>query len=130
MVRKRTGQDDEVPLYFGLTPNQVVAYNLAQARALKGWTQDQAAEALEPHLGARWSSASYSAAERSVDGNRIRNFEADGIVAFDRAYELPINWLFHPPPPWAPHAVQHNTRTREHEPARTPPHITTTPAFG
>src|SRR3546814_10466071 len=90
MVRKRTGQDDEVPLYFGLTPNQVVAYNLAQARALKGWTQDQAAEALEPHLGARWSSASYSAAERSVDGNRIRNFDADEIVAFARAFELPI----------------------------------------
>ena len=41
----------EVPLYFGLTPNQVVAYNLAQARLLKGWTQDQACEALEPHLG-------------------------------------------------------------------------------
>src|SRR3546814_3847945 len=82
MARRRTGQDDEVPLYFGLTPNQVVAYNLAQARALKGWTQDQAAEALEPHLGARWSTASYSAAERSVDGNRIRNFDADEIVAF------------------------------------------------
>ncbi|HEY9558946.1 MAG TPA: helix-turn-helix transcriptional regulator [Acidimicrobiales bacterium] len=115
MVRKRTGQDDEVPLYFGLTPNQVVAYNLAQARALKGWTQDQAAEALEPHLGARWSSASYSAAERSVDGNRIRNFDADEIVAFARAFELPITWFFLPPPPWASPGVPAKLRTPDAE---------------
>ena len=111
MARRRTREDDEVPLYFGLTPNQVVAYNLAQARLLKGWTQDQATEALEPFLGSRWSKANYSAAERSVDGNRIRNFDADEIVAFARGFELPITWFFLPPPPWAAPGVPAKLRT-------------------
>ncbi len=38
-----------------MTPNQVVAYNVAKARALRGWTQEQAAEALAPYLGPRLS---------------------------------------------------------------------------
>jgi len=91
---------DEVPLFFGLTPNQVVAHNLARAREWKGWTQDQAAEALAPYLGARWSKASLSQAERSVAGKFVRNFNADEIVAFARAFELPVTWFFMPPPPW------------------------------
>jgi hypothetical protein len=85
----------------GLTANQVVAFNLAQARLWKNWTQDEAAQALEPHLGKRWSKANYSAAERSVDGNRVRNFSADEILAFALAFELPITWFFMPPPPYA-----------------------------
>ena len=49
-----------------MTPNQIVAYNVAKARALRGWTQEQAAEALAPYLGARLSEASFSALERSA----------------------------------------------------------------
>jgi hypothetical protein len=114
MTRRRTAEHD-VPLYFGLTPNQVVAYNLAQARLLKGWTQDQASEALEPFLGSRWSKANYSAAERSVDGTRIRNFDADEIVAFARAFELPVTWFFLPPPPWSAPGVPAKLRTPDIE---------------
>lgn len=99
--RKRAEPAHEVPLYFGLTPNQVVAYNLAQARLLRGWTQDQASAALEPHVGKRWSKATFSAAERSVDGERVRQFDADEVVAFARAFDLPVSWFFLPPPPWA-----------------------------
>lgn len=89
------------PLSFlGLTPNQVVAFNLARAREWKGWTQDEAAEALEPYLGKLWSKASVSQAERSVGGKFIRQFTADEIVAFARAFDLPIGWFFMPPPPW------------------------------
>ena len=87
--------------FLGLTPNQVVAYNLARARELKGWTQDQAAVALEPYLGVRWSKASVSQAERSVAGGFVRNFTADEIVAFARAFEMPVTWFFMPPAPWA-----------------------------
>ena len=87
--------------FLGLTANQVVAFNLAQAREWKGWTQDEAAEALEPYLGKRWSKASVSQAERSIAGKFIRNFDADEIVAFARAYELPVTWFFMPPPPWS-----------------------------
>lgn len=79
------------------TPNQVVAYNLTRARTEKGWTQEQAAEVLAPHLGVKWSEKSFSAAERSVDGVRIREFSADEIVAFARAFELPVAWFLTPP---------------------------------
>ena len=49
-----------------MTPNQVVAYNVIKARALRGWTQEQAAEALAPYLGAKPSGPSFSALERSL----------------------------------------------------------------
>jgi hypothetical protein len=91
----------EVPAYEGLSPNQVVAYNLTRAREWKGWTQDQAAEALAPYLGTRWSKASFSQAERSIAGRFVRNFDADEIVAFARAFDLPVTWFFLPPPPWS-----------------------------
>ena len=88
-------------MFLGLTANQVVAYNLTRARELKGWTQDQAGEALEPYLGVRWSKASISQAERSVAGGFVRNFTADEIVAFARAFDQPVTWFFMAPPPWA-----------------------------
>ena len=49
-----------------MTPNQIVALNVARARALRGWTQEQAAEALAPYLGAKLSGPSFSALERSA----------------------------------------------------------------
>lgn len=96
--RKRVTEAD-VPNYRGLTPNQVVAHNLALARQHANLTQDQAAEALEPYLGRRWSKASLSQAERSVAGKVISKFDADEIVAFARAFNLPIAWFFMPPHP-------------------------------
>ena len=57
--------------------------------------------ALEPYLGVRWSKTSFSQAERSVAGKFIRNFTADEIVAFARAFEVPVTWFFMPPPAWA-----------------------------
>jgi hypothetical protein len=83
------------------TPNQIVAYNVSRARMMRGWTQDQAAEALEPFLGHRLSNASFSALERSVDGGRVREFSADEIFAFARGFNLPIGWFFTPP-----HAIE------------------------
>lgn len=96
------------------TPNQVVAYNLRRARLLKGWSQEQTARRLAPHLGVRWSRASYSLAERSFERpDRIRNFAADEVVAFALTFDLPILWFFFPPdvdpggeaPRIAPHGV-------------------------
>jgi transcriptional regulator with XRE-family HTH domain len=89
------------PLLLGSHPNQVVAYNLTRARQDKGWTQDEAADALAPYLGKRWSKASISQAERSIAGRFIRKFDADEIVAFARAFEVPVAWFFLPPPPWS-----------------------------
>src|ERR1044071_7016680 len=94
MPRKR-----EPATYGGLTASQVVAYNLAQARGIRDWTQEEACEALEPHLGRGWAQARYSAAERSRDGVRVRQFDADEILAFARAFKLPVGWFFMPPAP-------------------------------
>ena len=100
MPRRRASPAEPSEFVLPLTPNQVVAYNLAQARGLREWTQDEAAAALEPYLGVRWSKGTFSAAERSVDGGRVRQFTADEIVAFARAFELPVSWFFMPPMPW------------------------------
>ena len=56
-------------------------------QALEDWTQEEAAEQLEQYLGARWSKATFSAAERSIDGRRVRQFTADEIVAFSRCFD-------------------------------------------
>ena len=87
------------------TPNQIVAHNIAKARLIRGWTQDQAAEACEPYLGTRLSTASWSALERSVDGNRIRQIDADELIAFARAFDLPIGFFLTPPSVWDGHVV-------------------------
>jgi hypothetical protein len=87
------------------TPNQIVAHNMAKARLFRGWTQDQAAEACEPYLGTRLSPASWSALERSVDGGRIREITADELVAFARAFDLPIGFFLTPPSVWDNHVV-------------------------
>lgn len=80
------------------TPNQIVAYRVAEARRMRGWTQEQAATELEPYLGSKLSNASWSAIERSFAGGRIRQFNADEIVALARAFRLPVGWFYTPPP--------------------------------
>jgi hypothetical protein len=83
-----------------LTPNQVVAYNLERARRFRGWTQEQAGAKLEPFLGVRWTVPIFSAAERSLESTtRIRQFTADDLIAFARAFDLPVAWFLVPPGP-------------------------------
>ncbi len=82
------------------TPNQIVAFNVAKARLLRGWTQEEAAQAIAPYLGTVLSTASFSAIERSVDVGRVREFNADEIVALGRGFSLPIGWFFTPPSVW------------------------------
>jgi transcriptional regulator with XRE-family HTH domain len=91
--RVRQADDDALCL----TPNQVVAYNLPRARRLRGWTQDEAAEALAPYVGTRWSVVTFSAIERSVVGHRIRQFSADDLLAISRGFDLPIGFFLIPP---------------------------------
>ena len=80
-----------------LTPNQLVALNITRARVERGWRQPQAAAAREACRGGRWSRASYSAIERSVDGSRIKQFSADELVAIARCFDQPISWFLTPP---------------------------------
>ncbi|HUP14554.1 MAG TPA: helix-turn-helix transcriptional regulator [Acidimicrobiia bacterium] len=81
------------------TPNQLVAYHLARIRKQQGLTQEQTVELLTPFLGVRWSVASLSAAERSIDGKRVKEFNADELVALSRAFDVPLAFWFTPPPP-------------------------------
>ena len=74
-----------------LSPNQIVARNLKRARELRGLTQEQAGELLEPYLGDRWTKSQFSHAERSAEpGMRRRKvFSADEIAAFAAGFKLP-----------------------------------------
>ncbi|MGH3650594.1 MAG: hypothetical protein ACRDU9_07770, partial [Acidimicrobiia bacterium] len=71
MARQR--KQDE-PESSEVNLNQVVAYNFRVARELRGWTQEEAADQLEPYLGMRLTQASISAIERAWDGDRNREF--------------------------------------------------------
>jgi transcriptional regulator with XRE-family HTH domain len=77
--------------------NEIVAYNFRAARELRGWTQEETADALEPLLGQRLPQASISAIERAYEGDRRREFDAHEILAFALAFDLPLVWFFLPP---------------------------------
>ena len=82
-----------------VTPNQVVSYRLREARQSRQWTQAEAANRLAPYLGARWSRASFSAAESgTLSGRRVRVFSANELLAFARGFELPVLYFLLPPP--------------------------------
>lgn len=81
------------------TPTQLVGLNFKRARELRGWTQTQAAEKLEPYLGALWSQATVSDVEQAgrPTPRRTREFDVEELVAFSLAFGLPIGWFFLPP---------------------------------
>jgi transcriptional regulator with XRE-family HTH domain len=78
--------------------NQVVAYNVRAARELRGWTQEDLAERLEPYLGQRLTQAGVSSIERAWDGDRRREFDAHELLIFAMVFDLPILWFLLPPP--------------------------------
>lgn len=83
-----------------MTANQVVAYNMAKARALRGWTQERVGEELAPYLGVKLSVQNISAKERSAwRSEPIRVFSADDLVALSRGFDLPVGFFLVPPPP-------------------------------
>jgi transcriptional regulator with XRE-family HTH domain len=82
-----------------ITANQLVAYNLMRIRKTLGLSQEQAAERLKPFMGAEWSKSVYSTTERSYHGKRVRQFTADDLVAFSRAFGVPVIYFFLPPKP-------------------------------
>ncbi len=78
--------------------NEIVAYNFRAARELRGLTQEETAELLERFIGQRLPQASISAIERAYEGDRRREFDAQEILAFALAFDLPLLWFFLPPP--------------------------------
>ncbi len=92
--RKRTVAPVDPPANL----NEVIAYNFRRARELRGLTQDEAADTLERFLGQRLTQASISAIERSYRGDKRREFDAQEILAFACAFDVPLLWFFLPPP--------------------------------
>jgi transcriptional regulator with XRE-family HTH domain len=78
--------------------NQVVAYNIREARLLRGWTQEELADRLEPYLGQRLTQAGVSSIERAWDGERRREFDAHELLIFAMVFNLPILYFLLPPP--------------------------------
>ena len=78
--------------------NAVVSYNLRAAREQNGWTQEQFADRLEVVTGRRPTQASVSALERAWEGGRHREFDAQELVDFAVALDVPVIWFFLPPP--------------------------------
>ena len=87
--------------------NQVVAYNVREARQLRGWTQEELADQLEPYLGQRLTQAGVSSIERAWDGERRREFDAHELLIFAMVFDLPILWFLLPPP--GDHRVMRST---------------------
>lgn len=78
--------------------NQVVAYNVREARQLRGWTQEELADRLEPYLGQRLTQAGVSSIERAWDGDRRREFDAHELLFFAMVFNLPMLYFLLPPP--------------------------------
>jgi transcriptional regulator with XRE-family HTH domain len=79
------------------TPNQVVAGNLTRLRHRRGLTQAEVARLLTSVAGKEWSEAMVAHAERSVTGNRVREFTADDLVTLARAFDVPVLYFLTPP---------------------------------
>ncbi|MDP9460714.1 MAG: hypothetical protein M3Q22_10860 [Actinomycetota bacterium] len=80
-----------------MTGNRLVAYNLRALRTARGLTQDQASALLAPYVEVPWSRATFSAAERSADSDRVRGFTADDLLALSLAFRVPVSYWFLPP---------------------------------
>jgi DivIVA domain-containing protein len=95
-------QPAEPPNRSSYTLNQFVAYNVGHWRRALGYTQEQLGTMLAELTGRPWSKATVSAAERGWDGKRIRQFDADDLLALSLALRVPILGLLLPPDEFLP----------------------------
>lgn len=80
-----------------MTPNQVVAWNLWQARKELGWSQETTSRALAEH-GVDWEKATYYSAEAGrASEKQARRFSADEILAFALTFRKPFSTFLTPP---------------------------------
>jgi transcriptional regulator with XRE-family HTH domain len=91
-----------------LTVHQVVAHNVFRARNLRGWSQQQAAERLSATLGKPLTAAGLSAIEKTFTSRRQRVIDVAELVAYARAFGLPIAWFFLPPEGRETHPIPPN----------------------
>ncbi len=92
----REQEYDDLPQVV-VTMNQVVAHNVTYFRKIRGLTQERLGERLTAITGKPWSKATVSALERGWDGNRIRQVDADELLALSQAVGFPVPALLLPP---------------------------------
>ncbi|MDP9398300.1 MAG: hypothetical protein M3P96_11005 [Actinomycetota bacterium] len=74
-----------------------MALNLRAGRLLRNMTQAKLGKELTKRTGKEWSRATVSAAERSAETTRTREFDADDLLAFALALDLPVTYFLLPP---------------------------------
>jgi transcriptional regulator with XRE-family HTH domain len=84
-------REDHLPAGREVTVNQIVAWNIAWYRHEAGMTQRDLAELLG------WPQHRISEAERSWDGKRTREFDAQLIADLAMVFGIPIVAFFLPP---------------------------------
>ena len=78
-----------------MTPNQLVAASLHHARTERGWTQQQAVEALQG-FGVTWSKQILSQAENAQHSPNGRQFTPNELVALCLVFKRPLAWWLLP----------------------------------
>lgn len=76
--------------------NALVAQNLTRIRMSRGLTQEALGQLLEPVTGRPWSKATISALERSGEGGRAREFDADDLAALAKVLGVALAFFFLP----------------------------------
>ena len=97
-ARQRAKKDTPLPGGEPVNLNQVVAYNLREARERRGWTQAYLAELLSHASGSRVTASTVSSLERTWDGDRRRQFDVHELALYALVLDVPILWFFLPPP--------------------------------
>jgi hypothetical protein len=82
-----------------MSPNQIVALRVEEARHEKRWTQAETVGRLR-RAGLHWSRAGYAMAVGGPKTGRAVRFDADQLVAFASAFERPVWWFLTPPIDW------------------------------
>lgn len=83
--------NDTGPPVREITVNQAVAWNIAWLRRAAGLTQDQLGDLVG------WTGSKVSEAERSFDGKRVREFNAQELAVLAVGLGVPIAALLMPP---------------------------------
>ncbi|WP_327335924.1 helix-turn-helix transcriptional regulator [Streptomyces sp. NBC_01324] len=79
-----------------MTINETVSRNVRALRIARGWTQEEAGRRFGELVGAPWSNAVWSAAERQT---RPRDWSATEIALLSRLFACQIGALFQPESP-------------------------------
>lgn len=92
--------------------NQLVAYNLRRVRKLRHMTQKEAGKELGQLTGEEWSTATWSSAEQSVKGKRIRQFGVRDLLVFALLFDVPLAYFFTLPSEFRVSLVAHDPGTK------------------